>query len=74
MTGQDKDCGPTNTRTIREALEPSVPTWTLEHICSVLGLDIDMPLRELHRKNPCRCPIMTTAVYREVDLDWDDDE
>lgn len=43
----EKDCSPSDARTIREVLAPSVPTWTLEHTCSVLGIDPDMPLSDL---------------------------
>jgi hypothetical protein len=39
-----------NEQTVREALEPSVPTWTLEHACNVLGIDPAMTVSELHRR------------------------
>lgn len=41
-------------------------------VCEALGLDPDTPLAELKRKAPCRCPIMTKAVYREMDEVCDD--
>lgn len=39
-----------NEQTVREAIEPSVPTWTLEHTCSVLGIDPEMSVAEHQRR------------------------
>jgi hypothetical protein len=43
-----------------------------ERLAQALGLDPTMSMKELQRKNPCSCPIMTRAVYRN-DIEWDDD-